>query len=405
MAQDGNYDENDGSKGVVYISSVECLSEEGKDFLSGASIETSFNNPCKWLDGTKVYKIGQSKISGEKRADFDNRLKYKGRLHLECIHNWKSEDCGRAEKAVFEELHEFRRGHFFKDDKIVGYEFFEFTDDDLQAAKKIIKKEAAVTLKERLAEIERLAAAKVASDKETKKLWWIIAIMAAFFFAIFMYDALYPPVTPVVPAQTYQPVTPVAPAQTYQPITPAVPAQTYQPVTPVMSPQELAAKQEAQKILIDATPSDAEAQYRLGMQYYDGISVEQNCEEAARLLLLSAKQGNVDAQSNIGVLYYTGQGLKVDNKQALFWTRNAVEQGHIGAQNNLGVFFYEGKALPKNDSKAFYWFNEAAALGNTQSKAFLSSFEPTDGSRIVIKIDGVAPALPNDTCIKSNSKN
>jgi phage-related holin len=189
------------------------------------------------------------------------------------------------------------------------------------------------------------------------------------------------------PTQMYQPPQPVyvppvpvtlsdeRPA--FSPYNPPAPAYvtSIPPHQPEIPTQELLAKQAAENILIDATPSDAEAQYRLGMQYYDGAGVEKNHSEAARLLLLSAQQGNVDAQSNIGVLYYLGNGIKQDNKQALYWIRKAVEVDNMNAQNNLGVLFYDGRALKKDDFKAQFWFDKAAAQGDSHAAEALSLFK------------------------------
>ena len=57
--------------------------------------------------------------------------------------------------------------------------------------------------------------------------------------------------------------------------------------------------------------------------------------KAFRLLKGLAEQGNVDAQYNLGVMYYEGEGVPKDYVQAYAWTIIAVVQGHEDAKHNL----------------------------------------------------------------------
>jgi len=102
-----NYDQNDGKPGVVYI----------------------LDNPGLAQDW---YKLGQSTHSGAKRANSLNKDASTGTPgEFYCIFEWKTKNCGIAEKRVFEKLKQFRRGKF-------GQEYFSLDKPSLENAKRII---------------------------------------------------------------------------------------------------------------------------------------------------------------------------------------------------------------------------------------------------------------------------
>lgn len=90
----GNFNQNHGVPGVVYILRNEAFKEN-------------------WL------KIGQSRHSGHVRASDMNRGASTGLpAHHICVFEYKTLDCGRAELAVFQALHSYRKGRqeFFECD-------------------------------------------------------------------------------------------------------------------------------------------------------------------------------------------------------------------------------------------------------------------------------------------------
>ena len=48
-----------------------------------------------------------------------------------------------------------------------------------------------------------------------------------------------------------------------------------------------------------------------------------------------AEQGVADAQYNLGVCYYNGEGVTKDYAEAVRWWRKAAEQGHADAKRRL----------------------------------------------------------------------
>ena len=50
-----------------------------------------------------------------------------------------------------------------------------------------------------------------------------------------------------------------------------------------------------------------------------------------------AEAGDADAQFNLGVMYYQGLGVEQDFKEVVKWYQKAADQGDVEAQYNLGV--------------------------------------------------------------------
>jgi len=61
--------------------------------------------------------------------------------------------------------------------------------------------------------------------------------------------------------------------------------------------------------------------------------------------LLFAEQGVAEAQFNLGLMYYNGQGVRQDYAEAVRWYRQAAEQGNAEAQNNLGAMYAIGQGV------------------------------------------------------------
>jgi TPR repeat protein len=93
------------------------------------------------------------------------------------------------------------------------------------------------------------------------------------------------------------------------------------------------------------------------------ISVAEQSPETIQALQTMAESGNVDAQFNLGVSYYQGDGVLRDVHKAEKWFRKAAEQGDAGAQHNLGAMYYEGDGVPQNATEAEKWFRLAAEQG------------------------------------------
>jgi TPR repeat protein len=109
-----------------------------------------------------------------------------------------------------------------------------------------------------------------------------------------------------------------------------------------------------------AQEGDADAQFKLGVMYYEGEGVPKDAAEAVKWFRSAAEQGFPFVQFNLGVMYFKGEGVPKDDAEAVKWFRRAAEQGFAMAQFNLGVSYYKGEGVPKDDAEAVKWFRRAA---------------------------------------------
>ena len=83
---------------------------------------------------------------------------------------------------------------------------------------------------------------------------------------------------------------------------------------------------------------------------------------------IAADQGYAQAQYNLGVMYYNGQGVAQDYSAAMKWYRMAADQGHTNAQFIIGVMYYKGQGVPQNTSEALRWLHKAQVQGEERAK-------------------------------------
>jgi len=101
-----------------------------------------------------------------------------------------------------------------------------------------------------------------------------------------------------------------------------------------------------------AEQGDISAQLKLGLSYYNGDGVEQNCQKAIYWLTKAAEQGDISAQLKLGLSYYNGDGVGRNYQKAIYWLTKAAEQGDISAQLKLGLSYYNGYGVEQNYKKA-----------------------------------------------------
>ena len=156
-----------------------------------------------------------------------------------------------------------------------------------------------------------------------------------------------------------------------------------------------------------AEQGDANAQFNLGICYYDGKGVAKNPAEAVKWFRKAAEQGDARAQVQLGVCYEGGAGVTRNHFEAVKWYRKAADQGYAYAQYQLGgyynlrekdfveaakwyrkaaeqgldlaqffigCFYFEGRGVPKDRHEATRWWRKAAAQGNSLAIAFLRDF-------------------------------
>lgn len=76
-----------------------------------------------------------------------------------------------------------------------------------------------------------------------------------------------------------------------------------------------------------------------------------------------AEQGDADAKFRLGFAYANGLGVPKDYFIAVRWYRLAAEQGHAEAMLYLGIMYNYGRGVPNDYVKAYVWFNMASNQG------------------------------------------
>ena len=73
-----------------------------------------------------------------------------------------------------------------------------------------------------------------------------------------------------------------------------------------------------------------------------------------------AEAGDAEAQFNLGLMYYNGEGVTQDYKQAVYWYSKSAEQGDADGQLMLGAMYRDGRGVTQDYVQAHKWFNIAS---------------------------------------------
>ena len=130
-------------------------------------------------------------------------------------------------------------------------------------------------------------------------------------------------------------------------------------------------KAELAKLSEKAKAGDAEAQYSLGMIYFNGVGVSKDFEIALDWFKQSAEQGNVEALYKLGEVYLVGFGVNQDINQAILCFRKAYEYGSVGALFQLANIYDSGQFVTRNPEEAAKWYELAANKGKAWAQARL----------------------------------
>ncbi len=95
-----------------------------------------------------------------------------------------------------------------------------------------------------------------------------------------------------------------------------------------------------------------------------------NIDELGGLHAL-AEKGNMEAQYNLGVAYFNGIGVEQNEAHAVLLWRKVARQGHVEAQYNLGFAYATGNGVPRDLFEAVYWWREAARQGDRKARIAL----------------------------------
>ncbi len=93
----------------------------------------------------------------------------------------------------------------------------------------------------------------------------------------------------------------------------------------------------------------------------------QNTVEQIRQLNKIATQGNSDAQFKLGLCYFNGDGVEKDFVQAFNWFKKAAVHGLADAEFFVGFCYFFGKGVAMDPKEAFEWMQKAARQGHKEA--------------------------------------
>jgi TPR repeat protein len=119
---------------------------------------------------------------------------------------------------------------------------------------------------------------------------------------------------------------------------------------------------------------------------------------AVKWFKTAAEKGHVQAQFNLGLSYFNGDGAPENKTEAVKWFQKAADQGDPRAQLFLGVAYYLGQGAPKNKIESLNWFQKPADQGHASAQFYLAlAYElPSDPQARRRKLKETALFVYND---------
>ena len=112
-----------------------------------------------------------------------------------------------------------------------------------------------------------------------------------------------------------------------------------------------------------AEGGDAQAQYRLGVMYEQGLGTDSDHKIAARWYTEAAEQQSPKGLAALSTLHLKGAGVIQNFKESVRLSQQAASLGYAPAQYNLGVAYANGVGTFRDPVRAHMWFNIASANG------------------------------------------
>ena len=112
----------------------------------------------------------------------------------------------------------------------------------------------------------------------------------------------------------------------------------------------------------------AEAQFSVGLCYWEGNGVKKDAKLAADWFKKAAEQNHNTANFILGILYKIGEGIDKNLEISAAYFRKAAELGDADAQYELAEYLFYGNGLKKDEAAAFSWYEKAAEQGQTDAE-------------------------------------
>lgn len=126
-----------------------------------------------------------------------------------------------------------------------------------------------------------------------------------------------------------------------------------------------------------AQASQTEAQFFVGLFYFEGIAVDKNIPESIMWFRIAAEKGDSKSQFYLGMCYKNGWGVYRNSTQARRWLTLAMERGNQEAAYHLADIFSDINSTQYNLMKAVDHYVKASDDGISEAhyKAGMCFFE------------------------------
>lgn len=129
-----------------------------------------------------------------------------------------------------------------------------------------------------------------------------------------------------------------------------------------------------------AKGGDPNAQFCLGLKYYQGSGCIQDLSKASHWFRKAAEQGHAEAQEKLAEMLDCGKGVSRNPEEAAVWYRKAAEQRRAKAQARLAVMLDRGEGIPRDLEAAAPLYCKAARQGNETAQLRLAEmFDKGEG--------------------------
>ena len=108
-----------------------------------------------------------------------------------------------------------------------------------------------------------------------------------------------------------------------------------------------------------AQSGDAQAQFRLGVMFQNGLGVVRDEQWGFHWMQMSARQDHALAQHGLGVMYLYGEGVSQDDAEALQWFERGANQGLLGSLTSLAMMYEQGRGVEKDSARARSLYRQA----------------------------------------------
>lgn len=126
------------------------------------------------------------------------------------------------------------------------------------------------------------------------------------------------------------------------------------------------------EVIAKAESDNINAQYALGMIYYNGLSnTETDHKEAVRWLKKASQADHSKAQAQLGMMYYKGIGVPQSYVKAEKMLSRAVEKDDPLALQTLGNMYLKGKGVIPDEQYGLTLLMKASALDSPESNYIL----------------------------------